>query len=83
MVEAGEVAFLKHTTVVEMITTEQFGTIKVAIFQRKFVEFCLTIIIHFLFIRLMISSFCVWMERVAAFENTATAIGDKFLEMPW
>jgi hypothetical protein len=31
-VEAGEIAFLKHTTVAEVLATGQFGTIKVFCF---------------------------------------------------
>jgi hypothetical protein len=45
LVEAGEVAFLKHTTVVEMITTEQYGTIKVSILLCSYVNFRIACII--------------------------------------
>ena len=39
LVEAGEVAFLKHTTVTEVLATGQFETIKV---------FCV-VILHFIY----------------------------------
>lgn len=85
--EAGEVAFLKHTTVVETIATGQFGTTKV--FFNAFspgIGLCLlqlNMIIYKYFFRLTISNFCALMAHAVRSVNTAIATGVKFLAMQW
>ena len=81
LVDAGEVAFLKHTTVTEVLATGQFGTIKV---------FCV-VILHFMYVeyivnislRLTTLNYCVLTAHDVRFANTAIVTGAKFLATLW
>jgi len=81
LVEAGEIAFVKHTTVAEMIATELFGTIKVNSCHFHALKIQVFIILFSFEPRSTILSCFVLMEPGVTFVNIVTVTGVKFLVM--